>query len=311
MSADILMLNPMSPPIMEDLEANFTVHKLYEAADEDRMLAEVGDKIRGVTTNGHAGAPPHILDKLPNLEIVSSFGVGYDAIDTDDCKRRGIRVTNTPGVLDDAVAEVTMGLLLAMVREIVAADVYVRRGDWLKATYPLTGELTGKTVGILGLGRIGKEIANRAQAFKMQVVYHGRSEQKHVPYPYFADLTKMAEYADYLVVIVPGTGTDKIVNREVMNALGPEGGLVSIGRGNTVDEVEMVAALKEGRLGMAALDVFVDEPNVPAELLEMSNVVLSPHNGSATHKTRWAMGDLVVRNLKAHFAGLPAITPVV
>jgi len=310
---NILIMSPMLPSVEEALSERFTVHKLYEAEDRDAFLTSIGGRIRGVATNGHTGCPPHIMTKLPNLEIISSFGVGYDAIDAEDCRSRGITVTNTPDVLTDAMAEITMGLMIALCRRIPQADAFVRTGRWEReGNYPLTGELTGRTLAILGLGRIGKEVARRAQAFKMQVVYHGRTRQAHEPYPYYRDLVQMARDTDWLVSIVPGgAATRHLINREVLDALGPDGMLVNVGRGATVDEPELIRALREGRLGGAALDVFEDEPRVPQAFHGMDNVVLSPHQGSATHKTRWAMGDLMVRNLKAHFDGLPTLTPVV
>jgi lactate dehydrogenase-like 2-hydroxyacid dehydrogenase len=211
------------------------------------------------------------------------------------------------------VAEITLALMLALCRRIVVADRYVREGRWPKeGAHPLTGELTGQTVGILGLGRIGKEIARRCQVFKMQVVYHGRSEQRFEPFSYYADLTEMASAVDWLVVIAPGGAETKgIVSRVVMEALGPDGCLVNMARGSLVDETALVELLQSGKLGGAALDVFENEPETPEALWTMDNVVLQPHQGSATNKTRWAMGDLVVRNLEAHFAGKPALTPVV
>ncbi|WP_108658771.1 2-hydroxyacid dehydrogenase [Acuticoccus kandeliae] len=309
---DILLAGRLQPSLVEALEAGFNAHKLYEVEDRDAFFATVGPKIRGIATNGHAGSPPELMDKLPNLEIVSSFGVGYDAINVPECRKRGVVVTNTPDVLNDAMAEITMGLIIALCRKIPQTDAYVRAGRWAKdGNYPLTRELTGATVGIVGLGRIGKEVARRCQAFKMQVVYHGRTEQKFEPYPYYGDLIEMAKAVDWLVSIVPGgASTDKMINKAVFDALGPDGLFVNVGRGTTVDEVAMLAALKENRIGGAALDVFEDEPNVPEGFLGLDNVVLSPHQGSATHKTRWAMGDLVYRNLKSYFAGHPPITPV-
>ena len=310
--ADVLVIKPMLQSVIEALEENFTVHKLYEADDPTAFLTAIGSQVRGVATSGHTGCPPEIMNKLPNLEIIASFGVGYDAIDPEDCRRRGITVTNTPDVLTDAMAETTLGLMIALCRKIPQADAYTRAGLWAeKGNYPLTSELTGKTLGIFGLGRIGKEVARRAQAFKMQVVYCGRHRQTYEPYPYYADLVDMAKVSDWLVSIVPGSAqTDRIVGRAVFDALGKDGYFVNVGRGSTVDEPELVKALEEGRIAGAALDVFENEPHVPEALFKLDNVVLSPHQGSATHKTRWAMGDLVVRNLKAHFAGLPAITPV-
>jgi len=310
--SDVLIMRPMLQSALDALDATFTTHKLYEADDPNALLTAVGSRIKGVATNGHFGCPPDIMNKLPNLSIISSFGVGYDAIDVEDCRARGIVVTNTPDVLTDAMAEITMGLMIALCRRIPQADAYTRAGKWASdGPFPLTGELTGKTVGILGLGRIGKEVARRAQAFKMRVVYHGRTNQAHEPFLYYPDLVTMAKEVDWLVSIVPGgAGTKNLINREVLDALGPDGMFVNVGRGASVDEPALISALQDGRLGGAALDVFDDEPNVPEAFFGMDNVVLSPHNGSATTKTRWSMGDLVVRNLKAHLDGLPAITPV-
>lgn len=309
----VLMAVRLLPSVGEALDQHFNVHRLYEAQDRDALMAEVGEKIRGVATGGHGALAPELLDKMPNLEIISSFGVGYDHIDTAECKKRGLRVTNTPDVLNDAVAETTMALMLALCRKIPQHDSYVRQGLWAsQGAYPLTGELTGKTVGILGLGRIGKEIARRCQVFKMQVVYHGRTQQPFEPYPYYESLVEMAKAVDYLVCIIPGgKATEKMVNREVLDALGPEGYLVSMGRGTTIDEAALIDALQNERIGGAALDVYENEPQVPEAFFPLDNVVLVPHIGSATHKTRWAMGDLVVRNLIEHLAGRPALTPVV
>jgi len=252
------------------------------------------------------------MDALPKLEIIACYGVGTDAIDLQAAKDRGIRVTNTPEVLSDAVAELALGMMLGLCRRIVDADQFIRDGKWTSEGYPLTGELTGSTIGILGLGRIGKEIAQRAQAFKMQVVYHGRTEQRFEPFPYYANLEDMARDVDWLVAVVPGgASTNKLVDRNVLKALGPKGAVVNLGRGSLIDEAAMIELLKSGELGGAALDVFEEEPKMSEELWSMPNVVLSPHQGSATEKTRWAMGDLVVRNLLAHQNGMPAITPVV
>lgn len=299
------------PSAVEALEKEFTIHRLWEAEDKDAFLAQ-HSKTRFLAASGHAKLDGEMMDKLPALEIISNFGVGVDSIDLDAARARNIRVTNTPEVLSDAVAELTMALMLSTCRRIVAADTHVRAGKWPDGGHPLTGELTGAKVGILGLGRIGKEIANRCQAFKMQVVYNGRREQKFEPYPYYADLVEMARDVDWLVAVVPGdTGTAGLVSREVLEALGPNGTFVNVGRGSLVDEPAMLDLLKTGGLGAAGLDVFVDEPCMSSEFWELDNVVLSPHQGSATHKTRWSMGDLFVRNLLAHRDGNPLITPVV
>lgn len=311
MTVDILMPKPVLKSVEEALEKDYTVHRLWEADDRDAFLREVGPKVRGIAT--FHGASAELMDACPKLEIISSFGVGYDSVDVAHARKKGIRVCNTPSVLDDAVAELAFGLMLALCRRIPQTDQYVRQGRWVKeGHHPFTQELTGATVGVLGLGRIGKEFATRCQAFKMRVVYHGRTEQPYQPYVYYEDLQAMARDVDWLVNIAPGGAATKgIISRKVLEALGPKGCLVNIGRGTSVDEPAMVEMLQSGALGGAALDVFEDEPNVPEALMGMENVVLSPHQGSATHKTRWAMGDLVVRNLRAHFAGEPLISPVV
>ncbi|MEM0989002.1 MAG: 2-hydroxyacid dehydrogenase [Pseudomonadota bacterium] len=311
MSTEILIPGPIMDSVHDALAERFTVHRLWEADDPAAMLAEVGPRIRGAAVMGKCDAPT--MDACPGLEIVSSFGVGYDGVDVSHAKARNIRVTNTPDVLNDAVAEMTFALMISLCRRIPQAERYLKAGRWIaEGEAPHTGELTGATVGVLGLGRIGKEFALRCQAFKMRVVYHGRSEQAYLPYTYYGDLEAMARDCDWLVCIAPGgAATRGIVSRKVLEALGPKGGFVSIGRGTSVDEAAMVEMLADGQLGGAALDVFENEPHVPEALFDLENVVLSPHMGSATLKTRWAMGDLVVRNLIAHFDGQPLISPVV
>ena len=311
MKPEILQMGPMMAHVEAALDAAYRVHRYWEADDRAALLAGIGARVRAVATGGHEGCPRAVIEALPKLEMISSFGVGYDAVDVAACREHAVRLTNTPDVLNDAVAGITLGLMIALCRRIPQADVHVREGWWLEGGYPLTGELTGARVGILGLGRIGKEIARRCQVFRMRVAYHGRSEQPYEPYEYYADLVAMAGDVDWLVVIAPGTAETKgIVSREVMGALGPKGCLVSIARGSLVDEPAMVEMLQSGALGGAALDVFEDEPRVPEVLFGLDNVVLSPHQGSATEKTRTAMGDLVVANLAAHFAGRPLLTPV-
>jgi lactate dehydrogenase-like 2-hydroxyacid dehydrogenase len=312
MKPEILQIGPMMKHVEEALEGAYQTHRYWESTDRGKLLESVGSRIRAVATDGHSGCSRKIIEALPKLEVISSYGVGYDAVDIAACKQHDIRVTNTPDVLNDAVAELTLGLMIALCRRIPQADVHVREGWWLEGGYPLTGELTGARVGILGLGRIGKEIARRCQAFKIRVAYHGRHAQPYEPYVYYADLKAMAHDVDWLVIIAPGTvETTGMVSREVMQALGPQGCLVNIARGSIVDEPAMVELLQSGALGGAALDVFADEPRVPEALFGLDNVVLSPHQGSATTKTRTAMGDLVVQNLAAHFAGAPLLTPVV
>lgn len=309
MTIEILQTAPLLASCEKALAARYTVHKLHEIEDKAGWLAENGDRIRA---HAGSGVQADLMDKLPNLEIIASFGVGYDTIDTAGAKARNIRVTNTPDVLNDAVAELTIGLMIALARRIPQSDQFVRQGKWPGANFGLFSELTGKTVGILGLGRIGKEIAVRAQAMKMRVLYHGRQQQPTMPYVYHENLEDMARDSDWLVVIAPGgKGTEKIVSRQVLEALGPKGHIVNVARGTLIDEAAMVELLQNGGLGGAGLDVFEDEPNVPEALFGLDNVVLSPHQGSATHQTRDAMGALLVANLDKHFAGEPLISAVV
>lgn len=291
------------------LRSHFNAHELAAAPDREAFLAEVGPRIRGIAGGKVSAA---LMDALPQLEIIANSGVGYDSIDVAEARARGIRVTNTPDVLNDAVAELTIGLMIALARRIPQSDRFIRDGEWLKRQAPSFAELNGKTLGILGLGRIGKEIARRAAAMRMRVVYHGRNRQPDQPHAYYPDLVEMARDVEWLVVIAPGgKSTDRIVSREVLDALGPKGCLVSMARGSMVDQAALVERLVDGRLGGAALDVFQDEPAVPSALLALDNVVLSPHQGSKTTETRDKMGALLVANLLAHFAGEPLITPVV
>jgi lactate dehydrogenase-like 2-hydroxyacid dehydrogenase len=304
-----LQTHPLLKSCADAIAEKFTVHRLFEASDRNAMLAEIGPRIRGIAGGSVDAA---LMDRLPALEIIANFGVGYDSIDTAAAKARNVRVTNTPNVLNDAMAEITIGLMIALARRLPQADRYVRDGKWPSGSFPLQSELTGKTVGILGLGRIGKEIAVRCQAMKMRVVYFGRHRQPREPFLYYDNLVAMARDVDWLVIIAPGgKATERIVNREVLEALGPQGRLVNMARGTLVDEPVMVEMLQAGRLAGAALDVFEKEPEVPQALFGLDNVVLSPHQGSATGETRFLMGQLVVDNLVAHFNGEPLLTPVV
>jgi len=309
MTVEILQTGKLLDSCEKALASRYTVHKLHEQADPAAWLAQNGARIRA---HAGSGVQADLIGKLPNLEIIASFGVGTDNIDLAAAKAANVRVTNTPDVLNDAVAELTIGMMIAAARQIPAGDRFVRAGKWLSGGQGLFSELTGKTVGILGLGRIGKEIATRAQAMKMRVVYHGRHRQEKEPYIYYDKLVDMARDADWLVIIAPGgKGTNKIVSREVLEALGPKGRLVNMARGSLVDEAAMVELLVNGGLGGAALDVFENEPQVPEALFALDNVVLAPHQGSATRQTRDAMGALLVANLEAHFAGEPLISAVV
>lgn len=288
---------------MAELEHLFDVRSIVNAADPDAVLAAGAETIRAIAGGKVSAA---MMEKLPKLEIIANEGVGVDTTDVSTAKARGIAVTNTPDVLNVAVAELAVGLMLALARTLPAADRFVREGKWNDGMFPLRSQLHGKTAGILGLGRIGKEIARRLESFGVTVVYFGRSEQTDQPYRYFADLVEMAQASDWLVVIAPaGNATDGIVSDAVIEALGPMGRLVNVARGSLVDQAALIAALSSGRLGGAALDVFEKEPAVPAELLALNNVVVSPHMGSRTEEAREAMGRLVIENLVAHFEGRP------
>lgn len=309
MSVPILVTSALYRTALQALEAHYEVHRLDSAEDPDALIARTGGAIRAIA-GGHA--PASLIESLPNLEIVAGFGVGYDGIDIETARARGVRVTNTPDVLNDAVAELAIGMMIGLARAIVPAERFVRKGEWAQSRFTLASELNDAKLGILGLGRIGKEIAARAKAMKMEIAYHGRNRQEDQPYRYYDDLEAMARDVDWLVVIAPGgPDTKAIVSRSVLEALGPKGRIVNLARGTLVDESAMLDLLENGGLGGAALDVFVNEPDVDPRFLVLDNVLLSPHQGSATDRTRHLMGQLMVDNLKAHFAGRPLLTPVV
>ena len=312
MKTEILSVAPLYQPCMDRLEADFTVHKLWQAKDRDTMLADVGPRVRGMQAGGASIVPGSLIESLPKLEIISVFGVGYDGIDVAAAKRRGITVTNTPDVLNDCVADLAMGLTIAAARRLSEGDRYVRAGKWLKGPMPLATRVSGKRLGIVGFGRIGQTIAKRASGFDMQIAYHSRRPVADTPFKHYPSLVELAKNSDFLVVITPGgKETFHLINEEVMRALGPKGILVNVARGSVVDEKALVKVLQEGALGGAGLDVFEDEPKVPEALFAMDNVVLAPHVGSATHETRTAMGNLCVDNLVLHFGGKPVLTRVV
>jgi len=294
------------------LEKEFNLLKFYEAADRDAFLKEAAPRARGLATFGAAGADSGLMDALPKLEIISHFGVGVDSIDLAAAKRRGLIVTNTPDVLNDCVADTAMSLVLNVLRRFPQSESYLRSGYWLtRGAYPLTTSVGGKVLGVLGLGRIGEAIARRAEAFGMKIRYHNRSK-KAVSYAYDADAVSLAKNSDVLLVVTPGGAeTSKIVNAKVLDALGPEGYVVNISRGSTIDETVLLAYLKDKRIAGAGLDVFETEPAVNPEFFALQNAVIYPHVASATNETRFAMGMLQVDNLRAHFAGKPVLTRVV
>lgn len=314
-AVDVLALAEFPDFTDKRLRQHFTVHDLDLAKDPRAFLAEVAPKVRGVATMGNIGCSAEIIAQLPKLEIIACFAVGVDAVDLKASRARNIIVTNTPDVLNACVADLTMGLTIAVLRRLPHADQFTRTQPWTGLTgacsYPLTRSLRGKTMGIVGLGRIGLETATRAQAFGMKIAYCNRSRRDDVDFAYYDTPAKLAAASDVLVLLCPGgAATRHLVNREVLDALGPQGYLVSVSRGTVVDEAALVRALAERRIAGAAMDVFEHEPKVPDELKQLDNVVLTPHVGSATIETRTAMGDLMIDNLIAHFAGKPVPTPV-
>ena len=310
---DVLLVGQRKPVLVGGLDPKVTLHYFLEAKDRDAFIKSVGDKIRAIAvayTENKIDAD--FMQRFQKLEQISSFGVGYDHIDAKWAGAHGIVVTNTPEVLNEEVADTALGLLLCTVREFPQAERFVRAGKWPQGQYPLTkATLRNRTVGMVGMGRIGKAIARRLEAFGVLVVYHSRNPQPGVAYKYYPKLVDMARDVDTLMVIVPGgAATANMINAEVLAALGPNGILINLARGSVVDEPALIAALKNRTIYSAGLDVFAKEPQIPKELLEMDHVVLFPHLGSSTEVTRAAMDQLVVDNILAWAAGKPPLTPV-
>jgi lactate dehydrogenase-like 2-hydroxyacid dehydrogenase len=311
--ADVLLIGPKRPVFIDGLSPAFNLHVLVDAKDPEALLAEIAPRVRAFAvsaTSERIDGP--LMARFPRLEIVSTFGVGYDHVDAKWAGEHGITVTNTPDVLTEEVADTAVGLLLCTVREFCQAERYLREGKWLEKPYRLTpATLRNRTVGLVGMGRIGRAIARRLDAFKVPVVYHSRRRQPDVPYRHYPDLIEMARDVDILLVIVPGgPETQNMINAQVLDALGPDGILINMARGSVVDEPALIKALQEKRILSAGLDVYANEPEVPKELIALDNVVLFPHLGSATVATRRAMDQLVVDNLLAWGAGKPPLTPV-
>lgn len=310
---EILQIGPYPDWDQAPLEAAFVVHKLYETSEPAAFLAQVGPGIRAIATRGDLGADAATIAACPALELISVYGVGYDAVDQAACQSRGIQITNTPDVLTKDVADLALGMMLAQARGIVGAEAWVRDGSWAQnGMYPLSTRVWGKRAGVLGLGRIGFEIARRLEAFDMQVAYSSRS-RKDTPdsWQYVPDAVDLARNCDVLFVALAATDeTRHIINAPVLEALGPDGMLINISRAANVDEAALLSALEGGTLGSAALDVFEGEPALDPRFLALPNVLLQPHHGSGTVETRKAMGQLVRDNLTAHFAGQPLLTPV-
>ncbi|AYV45650.1 dihydrofolate reductase [Caulobacter flavus] len=303
MKPDVLQLKALSPRLEAGLEAAYTVHRPYRAADADALIAEVAPRIQAIVTGGDLGVPAALWDRLPGLEIVAVHGVGLDKVDLELAAARGVTVTTTPGVLTEDVAELAIGLWLSLARRMVSADRYVREGRWAKAErLPLARRASGRKVGILGLGQIGRAIAAMAAPFAGEIAYHSRRPVEDVPYAFHASPQDLARAVDVLFLAAPGDAAP-LVDAAVLEALGPDGLLINVARGSVVDEAALVAALIDGTIAGAGLDVFADEPDAPQALLTMDNVVLQPHRGSATEEARSAMAALVLKNLERHFRG--------
>ena len=309
--AHVLMPGTYPEWDMAPMREAYTLHHLWEAPDRQAFIAEHAPQIRAIATRGELGASTELIAALPKLELVVCYGVGTDGIDLAACRARGIRVTNTPDVLNGDVADLAVGLMLAVQRRIPAGDQFVRSGAWAHGGMPLAMRVFGQRIGIAGFGRIGGTIARRLSGFDVEVGYFSRTPKAESPHRHFARLSAMAEWCDVLVVILPGgEATRGIVDAGVLQALGPGGWLVNVSRGTTVDEGALLQALETRAIAGAALDVFLNEPRIDPRFAALDNVVLTPHHGSGTEATRRAMGELVRRNLEAHFAGRPLITPV-
>jgi hydroxypyruvate reductase len=307
---EVLVVAKLPPFLMQQLHDSFVVHDMTHV-DDPAAFERAAPRIRAVAANGEAKVPRALMDRLPVLEIVSVMGVGYDGIDVAAAVERGIPVTHTPGVLNDDVADLAIALMLCVARRIPQADRFVREGRWPGGPMPLARKVSGSRLGIVGLGRIGQAIADRAAAFGMSIAYTARTRKPGLPYPYYPTAAALAAEVDFLVAITPGgAGTRKLIDSRVLKALGPRGYLINVARGSVVDEAALIEALQAGTIAGAGLDVFEDEPRVPEALRALDNVVLTPHMASATAQTRGAMADLAAGNLRAHFAGQPLLSPV-
>jgi len=311
MKPEILVLVPIYAPTLAALEREYIVHKLWTARDPDALVKEVSASVRGAVTTGSSGMSSSLVEALPRLEIIGCFGTPRGTVGLAAAKGRGVIVTNTPDSISADVADLAMGLIVAVMRRIAEADRFVRAGRWLSGLLPPGSGLGGKTCGIIGLGAIGRGIAKRAEAFGMSVCYHGPRRKEGVAYSYYPELAGLARESDCLVVACPATPqTRNLVDARILDALGPDGYLINIARGPIVDEQALIAALREKRIAGAGLDVFWDEPRIPAELAGMEQVVLAPHIGSTTREIREARGVTLLANLRAHFAGKPVLTPL-
>lgn len=307
---DVLSVTKLSPLYEPQLRQAFTLHDRVHESDA-QAFAQIAPQVRAIAASGESRVSAELIARLPALEIISVFGVGYDGVDVQAAKARGVMVTHTPDVLNDDVADLAIGLMLAAARQLPAADQYVKQGRWPSGPMPLARKVSGARLGLVGMGRIGQAIAQRAQAFNMQIAYTARHARSDVPYRHYSSAAALAAESDYLVVITPGgAATRHLIDASVLQALGPKGMLINVARGSVVDQQALIAALHNGTIAGAGLDVFEQEPQVPESLRALPHVVLSPHIGSATQQTRQAMADLAFDNLRLHFAGQAVKTPV-
>lgn len=310
---EILQVGPYPEWDQGPLDAAFTMHRYFEAAEKAAFLEDVGSRIRGIATRGELGANRAMIEACPNLEVVSVYGVGYDAVDLEACREKGIRVTNTPDVLTNDVADLGIAMMLVQSRGMIGAEAWVRDGSWAqKGLYPLQNRVWGKKAGVLGLGHIGYEVAKRLSGFDLDIAYSDVAEKDYArDWTFIGDPVELARHADFFfVTLAASAATRHIVSRDVIEAVGPDGMIINISRASNIDEDALLDALENRTLGSAALDVFEGEPALNPRFLKLDNVLLQPHHASGTFETRKAMGKLVRDNLKAHFGGEPLPTPV-
>lgn len=311
MKPGILVIQKRSPALLESLAQDYTVHDYGRAGDKDAFVAEISDDVRAVLTNGRGGISEELIAALPHLEIIHTFGVGYEMVHLESVRARGIVLANAPGTNDVGVAEMALLLMLAVTRKLPAANDFAKADKWPDNSFDRTHTIGGKKLGIIGLGRIGTKIAERAQAFDMEIGWHGPNEKPGVPWRYFSDHMTLTNWADYVVLSCPGgDATRHLISTKELEALGPRGILVSIARGSVVDPAAIIAALQSKTIFGAGLDVFEGEPHLPEALRALDNVILTPHLGAITHEAFENGRDLLLDNLRAHFAGKPVLTPV-
>jgi len=311
MQKNLLIMSEMPQYFVNLADKNFNTHKLWLQNDEDKFISEIKEKVDAIAVMGGYKITPELMKSMTNLKIIACYGVGYDAIDIAYAKSLGIKVTNTPEVLNDEVADTAIALMLCVYRKILEADKFARNNSWINGEFPLTKKFSGSKLGIVGMGRIGKAIAKRAESFNCTISYHSRNK-KNVEYQFYDNLNELAKEVDTLCIITPGgKETEKLINKKVFENLGSNGVLINVARGSVVDQDELIYSLKNNVILAAGLDVYVNEPNIPKELIDLKNTVLLPHVASATVETRNSMGQLVFDNIKNYFEGKPLISPVV